>query len=396
MKKNLRFMFIPIRGTQTYLRIISCLGMFLGLISCGSPDYSQRIFIGTYTGKGGEGVYTCRFNPETGKITSPDLAIATKNPSFIAIHPKGGFLYAVNEVGKFNREQTGAVSTFSIERGTGKLSFLSQVSSMGANPAHLSLDNNGKFLLVANYSGGNFAIFPIDCDGLPEKPSSFIQNKGSGPNTGRQEGPHAHYISVSKDNRFVMVADLGIDKVVVYPFDEDKGTLDTANPVFIQLSPGSGPRHFTFNTTSNFLYVLNELTSNIAVFHFDTATAATQPIQTITTLPAGFTGENTCAEILTSADGRFIYASNRGHNSIVQFAINTETGSLTPVDWFPTGGQTPRHFAIDPTGRWLFAANQNSGNITLFRIDPETGRLVATNKEIKVKTPVCVTFMEGK
>jgi 6-phosphogluconolactonase len=265
---------------------------------------------------------------------------------------------------------------------------------MGANPAHLSLDNTGKFLLVANYSGGNFAVFPIDCDGLPGKSSAFIQNTGSGPNTARQEGPHAHYISVSKDNRFIMVADLGIDKVVVYPFNGDNGALDADNPVFIQLEPGSGPRHFTFGVSGQFLYVLNELTSNIASFRFDTATAETQSIQTITTLPADFIGDNYCAEIITSADGRFIYASNRGHNSIAQFNINPGTGILTPVDWFATGGQMPRNFAIDPTGKWLFAANQNSDNIVLFRIDQETGRLIATKKSIKVKMPVCVRFLE--
>lgn len=388
----------PFIGVKT---VFDCARYFVVIISfwlffsCSQPDYGQLLFIGTYTNTGSEGIYSCLFNPETGDISEPRLAAKTKNPSFLAIDKTGKYLYAVNETGKFNNKPTGAVSTFSVDLKTGKLSLLDQISTMGAHPAHLSLDKTGNFVMVANYGGGNFAVFPLHNRIQPRNHTAFVQHTGSGANRKRQEAPHAHFISVSNDNKFVMVADLGIDKVMIYPFNATSGALDTANAVFAEMEPGSGPRHFTFDNTGRFLYVLNELTSNIAVFSFDNATAATQAIQTIPTLPAGFNEENTCAEILTSTDGRFVYASNRGHNSIVQFAINANTGTLTAIDWFATGGQTPRNFAIDPTEKWLLVANQNSDNITLFRINQVSGRLTQTNKAINVKTPVCITFVES-
>jgi 6-phosphogluconolactonase len=361
--------------------------------SCKTSNQKYLVFVGTYTNTGSEGIYSFRFDPSTGAAGSIMLAAKTGNPSFLATDQQGKFLYAVNELDKSNNEPGGAVSTFSVNRKSGKLDFINQVSSLGAWPCHLSLDKTGRFLMVANYGGGNYAVFPLGSDGKPARHSAFVQNEGSGANAGRQEAPHAHYIQTTNDNRFVMVADLGTDKIMIHRFDETTGALSPANPAFIHLDPGAGPRHFAFAPTAKQLYVLNELSSTITVFDVDPAVPTFTSKQTITTLPDQFTGDNTTAEILVDAKGRFLYASNRGDNSIVQYSINPENGSLTPVAWVPCGGETPRNFEIDPTGKWLFVANQNSDNIIIFSIDQESGRLKKTAGSVKVSAPVCIRFV---
>ena len=361
--------------------------------SCKTPDQKYLVFVGTYTNTGSEGIYSFRFDPLTGADDSIVLAAKTDNPSFLEIDRQGKFLYAVNELDKSNNEPGGAVSTFSVNRKSGKLDFLGQVSSLGAWPAHLSLDKSGRFLMVSNYGGGNYAVFPLGNDGRPAKHSAFVQNEGSGANAGRQDAPHAHYIQTTNNNRFVMVADLGTDKIMIHRFDETTGALSPANPGFIQSDPGAGPRHFAFSPSGKLLYVLNELTSTITVFDVDPAVPTFTGKQTITTLPDQFTGDNTTAEIVVDAKGRFLYASNRGDNSIVQYSINPKDGSLTSVAWVPSGGETPRNFEIDPTGKWLFVANQNSDNIIIFSIDQESGRLVKTAGSVKVSAPVCIRFV---
>lgn len=361
--------------------------------SCKTPDQKFLVFVGTYTNTGSEGIYSFRFDPSTGAADSLVLAAKTDNPSFLAIDRQGKILYAVNELDKSNNQPGGAVSTFSVNRKSGKLDFLGQVSSLGAWPAHLSLDKTGRFLMVANYGGGNYAVFPLGNDGKPAKHSAFVQNEGSGANAGRQEAPHAHYIQTTNDNRFVMVADLGTDKIMIHRFDETTGALSPANHGFISLNPGDGPRHFAFAPSAKQLYVLNELSSTITVFDYEPDALTFTRKQTITTLPDQFSGDNTTAEILVDAKGRFLYASNRGDNSIVQYSINPEDGSLTPVAWVPCGGETPRNFEIDPTGKWLFVANQHSDNIIIFSIDQESGSLIKTAGSIKVSAPVCIRFL---
>jgi 6-phosphogluconolactonase len=361
--------------------------------SCKTPDEKYLVFVGTYTGKGSEGIYSFSFDPSTGVAGSIVLAVKTDNPSFLATDKQGKFLYAVNELDKSNNQHGGALSTFSVNRKSGKLDFLGQVSSLGEWPAHLSLDKTGRFLLVANYGGGNYAVFPLDNDGKPAKHSAFVQNEGSGADPKRQEAPHAHFIQVTNDNRFVMVADLGTDKIMIHQFDETTGAFLPANPGFIQLDLGAGPRHFAFAPSGKQLYILNELSSTIMVFDYEPDAPTFTRKQTISTLPDHFTGDNTTAEILVDAKGRFLYASNRGDNSIVQYSIDSENGSLTPVAWVPSGGETPRNFEIDPTGKWLFVANQNSDNIIIFSIDQESGRLVQTAGLIKVSAPVCLRFV---
>jgi 6-phosphogluconolactonase len=392
-------MIYTIKGFFHQLRsrgIVLLLPGLLFLISCTAPQPKFLVFFATYTGKGSEGIYSCRFNPESGELSEAVLSAVTENPSFLTIDPKGQFLYAVNEIDTFNHEPSGAVSAFVINRGSGKLDLLQQVPSLGAAPAHLSMDNTGQYLLVANYNGGNIAVFPVGKDGRPGKQTAFVQHAGSGPNHERQTGPHAHFIQATGDNRFVMVADLGIDKIMIYQFNASDGTLKPNNPSYVQLDSGAGPRHIAFSPSGNFVYVLNEIASTITVFSYNPATAAMQRKQNISTLPPNFTGSNTTAEVQVDSKGRFLYASNRGHDSIVQFAIDPGNGSLTPVEWIPSGGKTPRNFQIDPAGRWLFAANQDSNNIVLFRIDPVTGKLTQTSQSLKLYSPVCISFLAIK
>jgi len=258
------------------------------------------------------------------------------------------------------------------------------------------MDKTGRFLLVANYNSGNIAVFSIGKDGRLGRHSAFIQFSGSGVNPERQSGPHAHFIQVTDDNKFAMVADLGTDKIMIYKFDATTGSLEPGNPPFVKLDPGAGPRHFVFASSGNFLYVLNELTSAVTVFDYESNTASLHPQQTISTLPDHFAGVNTASEIRVDAKGRFLYVSNRGDNSIAQFSINPDNGHLTPVDRVPSQGNTPRNFEIDPTGQWLFAANQNSDTVVLFRIDKESGRLIQTSQSLNIVSPVCIRFLSLK
>lgn len=362
------------------------------IVSCNISREQQRFYIGTYTDRGSEGIYSCEFNPVSGVVSTPQLAAVTVNPSFIAIDPQGKYLYAVNETDSFQSARVGAISVFKINHKSGKLDFLQQVSSLGAAPAHLSLDKSGKYLLVANYNGGNFAVFPVGKDGLLGKQTAFIQSAGAGANPDRQTGPHAHYIQITDDNKYVLVADLGTDKVLIYKFDASSGSLSPDTPAFIQSAPGAGPRHLAFSTSGKFMYVLNELASTVTVFNFTHDSASLISRQTVSALPENFKGANTTAEIKIDQKGKFLYVSNRGDDSIVLFGIDPETGLLKMLDRVPSGGKTPRNFEIDPSGKWLLAANQNSDNIALFRINQENGRLTQTSTFVKIISPVCVEF----
>ena len=361
--------------------------------ACSSPDPGYLMYVGTYTGHGSEGIYAYRFKPENGELSPIGLVAKTDNPSFIAIDSAGRFLYAVNELDSFQNKPVGAISVFEINRKTGNLKLLQQISSLGAAPAHLSLDKSNRFLFVANYNGGNSAVFPIESDGRLGQHTAFIQDTGSSVNPERQSGPHAHFIQVTSDNNFIMIADLGIDKVLVYRFDSVNGLISTNEPGFSDLDPGSGPRHIAFASSGEFVYVLNELASTITIFSFESETGRMEKHQTISSLPENFTGMNTAAEIVIDAKGRYLYVSNRGDNSIGCFAVNPKDGTLTPVDWVSSGGKTPRNFEIDPTGQWLLAANQDSDNIVIFRIDQQTGKLKQVSDSIQLSSPVCIRFM---
>jgi len=379
-----------------FLKLIVLPFIILLVISCSTRVHEYLVYVGTYTGKGSEGIYAYRFNPVNGDLRPIGLVAKTENPSFITIGPGGRFLYAVNEIDSFQNKPGGAVSVFAINRESGKLTLLQQVPSLGASPAHLSLDKSGRYLMVANYNGGNAVVFPVERDGKLGQHSAFIQNAGSGPNARRQAGPHAHFIRVSNDNRYVMVADLGIDKVLEYRFNVDNGSLIPVDSGFVKLDPGSGPRHIAFPPPGKFVYVLNELKSTITCFSYEPKSGMMHKMQTISTLPASFAGENTAAEITADANGRFLYVSNRGDNSIVLFRINPDDGRLIPVEWVSSGGKIPRNFELDPTGKWLFVANQDSDNIVLFQVDQSSGQLNQTSQTLRLISPVCINFLKNE
>jgi 6-phosphogluconolactonase len=355
-----------------------------------AADFRELVYVGTYTDKDSKGIYVFSFNPATGESGPVELAAESPSPSFLAVDSGGTQLYAVNEVDTFDGGKTGAISAFEIDRASGKLKLLQQVSSAGAGPAHLSLDRSGKYLLVANYGGGNFAVYRIESDGRIGPRTAFVQDTGSSVNKDRQASPHAHEIRASNDNRFVLVADLGTDELLVYRFYTAAGTLTPNKPAYTKLTPGSGPRHFAWTPSGKYLYVVNELANNVVVFSFNASTGQLHNLQTISTLPQGFKGENTTAEIQVDAAGKTLYVSNRGDDSIAVFAIDGHDGKLSLVERVPTGGKEPRHFTLDPTGKWLFAANQNSDTINVFSVDGSSGRLTATSHTIRVPAPVCV------
>ena len=360
-----------------------------------SAQGKYLVYIGTYTQGESKGIYAYRFDAGTGESTSLGLAAATTNPSFLVIHPNRRYLYAVNEISNYEGQSSGGVSAFVIDPETEKLTLMNEVASRGADPCYVALDNTGKYVLVANYTGGSVAVFPIREDGGLGKASAFVQHAGSSVNPRRQEGPHAHWISVSPDNRFAIVADLGLDQLIVYRFDAHAGILAPDHRPSVKLVPGAGPRHIVFHPNGKFAYAIDELYSTIVGFSYDAAKGNLHELQTISSLPKDFGGYNNAAEVQVHPTGKFLYASNRGHDSIAVFTIDAATGALAPVEYVPTQGKTPRNFAIDPTGSYLFAANQDSNNIVIFRIDPQTGRLTATGQVLEAPSPVSITFMAG-
>jgi 6-phosphogluconolactonase len=349
------------------------------------------VYVGTYTGHGSQGIYGYRFDASTGQLTSLGLAAQSDNPSFLTVTPGHRFLYAVNEVDHYQGQPTGAVSAFAIDHSTGKLSSLNQVSAQDPGPAYLSMDRTGRYVLIANYPLGSVAVFPVSVDGKLGEASDFVRHKGSSIDKERQAGPHGHAIELSPDNRFAIAADLGLDQLIVYPFDAVKGTLGP--PRVVKIKPGSGPRHIAFSPSGKFIYLINEMAGTITAFSYSAAQGKLAELQTVSTLPEGFQGENSAAEIAVHPSGNFLYGSNRGDDSIVVFAINHATGSLTFVERVPTQGKTPRNFALDPSGRWLLAANQDSNSIVTFRINQETGRLKPTGQPVQTPEPVCVVFV---
>jgi 6-phosphogluconolactonase len=352
-------------------------------------------FIGTYTGQDSKGIYAYRFHPATGRLTPIGLVAETENPSFLALHPNHRFLYAVNEISNFEGQRAGSVSAFSIDGKTGVLTLLNKVSTRDTIPAHLVVDQTGKSLLVANYGSGSVAAFPLKADGSIGGASAFIQHNGSssGP---RQKGPHAHAVNLAPDNRFVFVPDLGLDEVLSYRLDPDRATLTPNDPPFTVVRRGSGPRHFAFHPNGEVAYTLSEMGSLVTVFAYDRNAGTLQERQTISTLPKDFSGSNNSAELEVHPSGRFLYASNRGHDSIAVFAIDPTAKTLTAVEHINTRGKIPRSFAIDPTGAYLLAANQNTSNIVVFRIDQKTGRLTSTGEELKTPSPACIVFLRAQ
>ncbi len=386
---------IPRRKFGLSLVFFAVTGFFSPAALPQAGGSSFLVYVGTYTTKqSSKGIYAYRFDAASGQLTAIGLAAETTDPSFVALHSNGKYLYAVNEVGDFNGMKSGAVSAFAIDRKSGMLKLLNQVSTHGAGPCFVSLDKSGRFVLVANYDGGSVATFAIEYDGSLSLVKGFVQHSGSGLDKERQEGPHAHWIGVSPDNRFALVADLGLDDVMVYKLDDVKGGLTPNNPPYAEVKPGSGPRHLAFSPSGKFAYLLTEMGSSVTAFSYSAQKGTLSAIQTVPNLPKDYSGVKEAAEIAVHPSGKFLYASNRGTaNSIGAYKIDANKGTLTPAGWVSTRGKIPRNFAIDPTGKFLLAANQDSGNIVVFRIDPVTGGLTATDQVIEVPAPVCITFL---
>lgn len=353
-----------------------------------------RAYIGTYTtdGSSSRGIYTCLFDNETGKLTAPELAAESINPSFLAIHPTGRAVYAVNEVVEGTGRGNGGVSSFAVSN-DGRLRPLNQRASLGGAPCHANVDATGKWLLIANYIGGNVVVFPIGRDGKLGESSSVIDHEGFSIDPQRQRQPHAHSINLSRDNRFAYAADLGIDQVKIYRFDAQLGKLSPASPDSVSIAAGGGPRHFAIDPTGLFAFTNHELTAMVTAFRRDPESGKLTPTGTASTLPEGSNSRRSTAECLVHPSGRFVYVSNRGHDSIAVFSLNADSGKLTRVEIVGTEGQEPRNFYIEPSGRWLLAANQNSDTITVFAIDAETGKLSFTGQRVAVGRPVCIRML---
>ena len=385
------------------MRILKCVSAllllsFATLISTPAAEKEWLAYFGTYTGKKSKGIYVARFNPATGKLSAPELAGEAISPSFLAVHPKGKWLYAVNEIDNFTGKKSGGVSGFAIDAKSGKLSPINQQSTVGGGPCHVSLDASGRVVLVANYGGGSVASYRVDKKGSLSSDVSFIQHQGSGVNRGRQEAPHGHAIVTDPGNKFALACDLGLDKVLIYKLDAKKGSLTPNDPPFGRVAQGSGPRHMAFHPSGKFAWVINEMVCTVTSFSFDPKRGELKELQTISSLPADtkmIPSYNT-AEILAHPSGKFVYGSNRGHDTLAVYAVDQKLGTLRMMQNVSTQGKTPRSFGIDPSGRWLLAANQSSDTVVVFAIDPATGKLKPTGQSIEVGSPVSVVFAPAR
>jgi 6-phosphogluconolactonase len=363
------------------------------------------VYVGTYTEAAqngtAEGICIYRMDPSSGALTHVRTVGGCPNPSFLAFDPTRRFLFAVNETETFAGQPGGGVRAFVLDAGAGNLTPLNAQPTHGDDPCHLCSDPTGRYLLAANYGSGSYSVHPIGADGHLGAATDVVQHSGSGPNARRQAGPHAHMVTFDLSGNYALLVDLGIDKTLIYRLDIGTGKLIphrvvTASGATEQAAassePGAGPRHVAFHPSNRYAYIINEIGCTIDAFAWDADAGTPASLQTISTLPADFTGANTAAEIAVHPSGRFLYGSNRGHDSIAIFALDPSTGALASRGWEPTGGKEPRSFALDPTGTFLLAANQNSNTIVTFRIDQSTGALAATGEVAQSPTPVCVLF----
>lgn len=362
----------------------------LNCLSMAAQPSDVLVYVGTYTGRGSEGVYVYRLDSATGGLQPVSKATGLRNPSFVALDPKGRCVYAVREGGG----PGGAIVALARNRATHELTILNDQPSGGQGPCYVTVDREGRFVLAANYNSGSVAVLPLAEDGRLQPASCVIQHEGSSVNPSRQKGPHAHSIVLDPANRFAFVPDLGLDKIMIYRLDREQGKLLPNDPPFAKCEPGSGPRHFTFHPDGKHAYVIEELSSTVTAFAYDAAAGSLKSLQKISTLPQDFKGTSTCAEVQVHPSGKFLYGSNRGHDSIACFAIDAQTGELSLLGYTPTQGKNPRNFAIDPSGVFLLAANQDGNNIVSFRIDPQTGKLAPTGQVCQVSMPVCVKMVK--
>jgi len=386
--------------TLTSKRLLFAGALFACILTGGAaqtaraPKGEYIAYVGTYTQPNkSKGIYAWRFRPDGGKLTAIGLVGETPSPSFLAVHPNHKFLYAVNEISSYEGKRAGSVTAFAIDAGSGQLKLLNTVSSRGDGPCYLAVDPSGKWLYAANYGGGSVVEYPVHEDGSLGESSAFVQHSGSSVNRERQEGPHAHATVFSPDGKSVFVPDIGLDRILSYKV----GGLTPNDPPFTKVTPGAGPRHLAFTPNGRFAYVMMEMSVSVVAFRYDGS-----KLEELQTLPTAKVAANndgvevSGAEIAVHPNGKFVYSSTRGPNTIDVFAIDPAKGTLTPVQSSPSGGKIPRNFAIDPTGAYLFAANQNSDNIAIFRIDGKTGKLTPSGNTLEAGAPVCVTFVPAQ
>jgi 6-phosphogluconolactonase len=363
-----------------------------------SPATSdQIIYIGTYTraephvqGKA-EGIYTYRLDAATGALHYMSVAAGAINPSFVTVDAAQRFLYAVQELDAYAGQPGGALSAFAIDPATKALTPINHQPTHGAHPCYVGIDNSGRYALVANYSGGNVSIFPIGADGALAPASAVVPHQGV---PTHHDAPHPHSVVATPDSRYLLAPDCGLDRIFIYRLDAEHGTLIANDPPWVMLAPGAGPRHLAFHPNGNTLFCINERNSTLTALAYEPGGAVLRELQTVSTLPDGFAGQNSCADIHIDPAGRFVYGSNRGHNSIAIFAVDAETMQLRALGHASTGGRTPRNFAIDATGTWLLVANQDTDTVVTLRIDQATGGLTATDQVASVPSPVCVRIVD--
>lgn len=370
--------------------ILSCL---FAMVFLGMPAVAKKhiLYVGTYTKSVGDGIFVYSFNDQSGKLVNLKTPAVGNNPSFLTISANKKYLYAVGEVDNLDDQQSGGVSSFKIEK-KGRLTLVNQVLTHGANPCHVSLSPDGKMLVASNYSGENISLFKVLPDGNLSEMIQRIQHEGKGPFKGRQDEPHAHSAQFNATGKFLFAADLGIDELKIYEVGTGDAPLRSGSQPYVKMAPGSGPRHFDFSPEGHFIYVINELNSTITVLM--KYGGVWKQIQTIKTLPKDFKGESWCADIHLSADGRFVYGSNRGHNSIAVFKRDATNGRLEMIQTIPVEGNWPRNFTLDPTGRFLLVANQKSNDITVFKVDEPSGKLSFTGIKVPNESPVCLQFLQ--
>ena len=353
---------------------------------------NYRIYIGTYSGDGSEGIYAHKLDMSTGALTQISSHGEIENPSFLDLSPDGRFLYAIGEVSETNGQPGGAVGAYSINQEDGSLKHINTESTVGPGPCHLSVDARGQYVLVANYGGGSVAVLPTKDDGALLKANDFIQHEGSSVNPDRQQEPHAHSIMIAPNNRYAYAPDLGMDKIMIYNLDLEKGKLQPNSQPYQSVEPGQGPRHFDFHPNNHYAYVINEIGNTIVSYNYNEDLGTLDPTGSVPTLPSNFTGTSHTADIHVHPNGNFLYGSNRGHDSLVVCAIDQSNGELEVIGHVATGGKNPRNFGIDPSGTFLLAANQDTGDIFTFKINPETGMLASTGEVAHVPRPVCIKF----
>jgi 6-phosphogluconolactonase len=377
---------------RSFLAQLSALALATPVRSWASQP---TLFAGTYTndkGSTSQGIYAFLWDADAGSLSPLGLFAATVNPSFLTVSPSRRHLYAVNEVDQYQGEKSGSVTAFAVKGKFGKLKRINTVSSGGAGPCKIAVDHTGTAAFVANYDGGSAASFRVLPNGALSNAVSRFQYTGHGANAERQEAPHTHCTTVSPDNRYVLINDLGLDRISVYHLDPATAQLTANEPPFYEALPGSGPRSFTFHPTGKWAYSLNEVANTVDALTWDAERGTLTRFQNISTLPEGFHGENTAAQAAVDAGGRFLYASNRGDDSIVVFSISDRDGRLKIVQNVKTGGKTPRHFALDPGNQWLLVANEDSSNIVVFARNGRTGLLTPTTNSYPLSHPVCLAF----